>query len=756
MNSIIGEPFLLYSCNTQIKKGGPSARSIYTSYNPKFRGHATLTTQADGIRIVDVENIHPVVSHSVGDHVSFAAPALSRCVPEDDDAQLSVTYAVIKQAPEVAKENKERTIWIMKQPLSGPRVTKEEKKVVVAPYPPARICEVDSETLPLLLVSKNGKLGLASPDVDIKSRLEWPGEQELHDVFVFPAASCSFIHRDTDKIGSVVCVCCCAGSAVYVRLVFLREEIVHLGTCELPIDDSGETVDVRIVGVTCSATGVLSFMTSRGVWNAYQLSNSETSSLDATPLTEPLQLRRFATFKQQKAGNPGIAMAPLSSSFVLLAATTEDNTHDISLQLWDLRYGVLLALQSMSPSLSTDSLPYLQLALADEGQVFLTVSPSQPPGKLQAIPRSTVHAIPFDHTLRSTLAAALGRSTASEEWLVPQRPDSQISPLDEDKANLVSAIEVAMSMKKPQQADKAFFAWIKKRTAAASVFGHEFVKRIVNAILSPNSKAGEMYSPRIMQYLLEGRHVNAIMVDGQLVSRLRDQGDWENIMLALRSIVGISEDEMISSVKYIIGAQRKRETNLEVMQVDSSEPWMPPLEMCLSACVSYNFTPVAMRLAIRKHLTDARDLVAILQTLERWLHGGTEDQMEAVFKSTVMNTDLTMNGHSSNSPSYSKVIMFLQTLLDASCTTLLQYQPSHELLKRILAEIEPEIGYIDRLEQLRGVLEPFAKAHIRMLKERAGGTPKESQAEWKSRRKRFAQQASLGVGLYRLEELILY
>lgn len=51
MGSTIGEPFLLYSCNTQTKEG---SRPIHTTYNPKFARHATLTIQADGIRIVDV------------------------------------------------------------------------------------------------------------------------------------------------------------------------------------------------------------------------------------------------------------------------------------------------------------------------------------------------------------------------------------------------------------------------------------------------------------------------------------------------------------------------------------------------------------------------------------------------------------------------------------------------------------------------------------------------------------------------------
>ncbi|KAG6331869.1 hypothetical protein ID866_7220, partial [Astraeus odoratus] len=732
-----------------------------------------LEARTEGIHVVDVENIHSVVSHSIGDHVSFSAPAFSRSVVEDN-VRSSITYAVIKQAPEVAKAECERTIWIMKQTLSGARVAKDEKKVVVVPHPPIRICGVDNEKLPLLLVLKNGGLGLADAAVDIKSQLEWPGERELLDVFVFPAASCSFIQPDSESIGHVVCVCCQAGSTVYTRLVLLGEEIVYVGGCELPIDDSAENSDARLVGLTCSASGVLSFMTSRGIWRAYQLSASLPSSFHAISLIEPLQLHRLAAFKQKRAGSPGISMVSLSTSLVILAATVGGDSRDVSLQLWDLRYGVLLASQTMSPSSTpTDAPPYLHLTRTDDGHVLLTVSPSLITGKSRGPARSTVYAIPYDRTLKSTLAAALGKSSTTEEWLLPKKSDIQLSALEENKATLVSAIETAISRKKPQQADDAFFTWIKKHDAAQPVSGHEFVKRIVNAILSPESKAGERYSPRIMHYLLEERLVNAAMVDGKLISRLREQGDWvsdftnlmccqliraaakENIMLALDSVVDIPEDELISSVKSIIDTQRKREGGQEAMQIDSSEPWIPPLETCLSACISYDFSPASMRFAIRRHLSDARDLVVILKSLDGWLYGGTEDQMDVVFKSTATNADVTVDKHAGGSPPYPKIITFLQTLLDASCIALLQYQPSHEPLKQVLAQIQPEIDYIDRLEQLRGTLEPFAKAHARILREKAGGAPKESSAEAKKRRKRLAQQASLGIGLYRLEELVL-
>lgn len=99
-----------------------------------------------------------------------------------------------------------------------------------------------------------------------------------------------------------------------------------------------------------------------------------------------------------------------------------------------------------------------------------------------------------------------------------------------------------------------------------------------------------------------------------------------------------------------------------------------------------------------------------------------------------------------------QVIMFLQALLDASCVALLQFQPSYEVLRRVLSFIEPEITLLEGLEPLRGVLEPFAKA--RLLGEKTGAT-RESPAELRKRKKQLEQRDGLGVGLYRLEELVI-
>jgi hypothetical protein len=239
-------------------------------------------------------------------------------------------------------------------------------------------------------------------------------------------------------------------------------------------------------------------------------------------------------------------------------------------------------------------------------------------------------------------------------------------------------------------------------------------------------------------------------------------------MLAFNSLVDISEDDMIFLAKMLVEKERKTQTDPKAMDVDGTQIWIPTLSAYMIACVSYPTSPAALRLAIRKHLPDAQDLIPILELLDSWTVGGTEGYIRALLKSVASNATIPYRGGAA--PPYDKVclrqivggcpntlqtISFLQVLLDASFISLLQYPPSHELLRKIMSHIEPEIGLHEHLECLRGALEPFAKAQNRTLKERAEGTQKETPNEWRKRRKHQEQQVALGVGLYRLEELVI-
>lgn len=102
-----------------------------------------------------------------------------------------------------------------------------------------------------------------------------------------------------------------------------------------------------------------------------------------------------------------------------------------------------------------------------------------------------------------------------------------------------------------------------------------------------------------------------------------------------------------------------------------------------------------------------------------------------------------------------QVLAFLRAVLDSSFLALLQYTPSHRLLQRLSARLDPELAFIDEVEQLRGPLEPFAKAQAKALAEGVQGARKDTQVDWRRRKKLQHEQTALAVGLYQVEELVI-
>lgn len=96
--------------------------------------------------------------------------------------------------------------------------------------------------------------------VDIKKQLDWPGEREHLETFVFPRKSCSFLPDDADSCSRVAIVCCQTSMILHVRIVLLGEDIVPIGTCEIPVASSTSDSDTTICCLTCSPSGVLSFI----------------------------------------------------------------------------------------------------------------------------------------------------------------------------------------------------------------------------------------------------------------------------------------------------------------------------------------------------------------------------------------------------------------------------------------------------------------------------------------------------------------
>ncbi|KAG1891199.1 hypothetical protein F4604DRAFT_1989301, partial [Suillus subluteus] len=737
----------------------------YASYSRDFLGHATVTVQAEGIHIIDLSELHTVASHTCGSNVTFSGPASSRCTLEDD-GRICTTYALVSSAPEVAVKNRDRTVWIMKQKILGGTLGKSDKREIVLPHEVAHIYS-DDKSSKILLVSSTGDISVADNELNIQSTLICPHQQNFLDVFFFPGTSCTFLPP---------LFCSSSDSTLLLSIVSVTgKDITIIGKNQVSISHgvSGRKIQHHVIALSCSPCGVLSYINESHTWAAYQLeANSPTTSV--TQIGETLALAQSSRLNVHSFGC-GMCLLSLGSSLVLLATVTGTPSSEISILLWDMRYGVVIASHAIPiPSALASSIKLginMSLLLADAGQVLLTLCPANvsrtAPSTSESPYRSIVYIIPLDPNLKSTIAGAIGKTPATSEWLAPN-PKVETPAVNDPRSKLLIDMANHLQHNEPHKADEAFFRWVKEHTSASgssssnalsistpvrTLYGYGFVKELLALFFAKEYTEKPQYSPRVTRHLIESRVVSAGMVEGRLLTALKQHGDWESIMLSFNSVVDISEDEMISLAKALVDKQRQSQTDPEVMDVDSNKAWTPTLSAYMLMCVSYPTSPAALRLAIRKHLPDAQDLISILELLDGWTIGGTEEYIRTLLKSVASNVAIERRG--GVAPPYDKTISFLQVLLDASFVSLLQFPPSHELLRNIMSRIEPEIELHERMGYLRGALEPFARVQNRIVKERAEGTPRETPNEWRKRRKHQEQQIALGVGLYRLEELII-
>jgi len=200
------------------------------------------------------------------------------------------------------------------------------------------------------------------------------------------------------------------------------------------------------------------------------------------------------------------------------------------------------------------------------------------------------------------------------------------------------------------------------------------------------------------------------------------------------------------------------------MQVDPSPVQVrdtPSLEEYLSKCVSYNTTASGLRLAVRRNLGEVEQTMAVLRVLESWMKkwGDAEDELGVFAEPSSASKD----GPALPLPELSKVVSFIQAILDASFLSLLQHPPAYPILRSISDQIEPELELIDEVEQLRVPFDTLLREHKKVIAERKekeqasqlGGGGKGDKGDWRKKRKEAFQQANLAVGLYRIEEILL-
>ena len=89
-------------------------------------------------------------------------------------------------------------------------------------------------------------------------------------------------------------------------------------------------------------------------------------------------------------------------------------------------------------------------------------------------------------------------------------------------------------------------------------------------------------------------------------------------MLVIDNVIDIPEADLILVLKLAVTSHRQRGSG-DAMQVDSPEGDMPSLFTLLASVVRCPTSPAAMRTAIHQRLSDAEDIVCVLEVIDKWL-----------------------------------------------------------------------------------------------------------------------------------------
>ncbi|TFY66636.1 hypothetical protein EVG20_g4452 [Dentipellis fragilis] len=755
MSAALGDPFLLssYDVSKRFASSSSSHSNVYVTHHRARagEGYATIAVHGDGVHVLDVSDMHLVHSYALGPSTSFACPAVSRTHAQNE-LNVWTTYAAIQDAPELKPEEKGKTIWAWNETLSGETSGKSQKTSVVMPHRVAKILYAEELPSRVILVSPEGDLTLADEELHVLTSKAYPHPTAaLQRSFVLPKSSPLSSQSDSPSHSATVLSFISHEGRTRLYIAALNDQGV-----DLIYDDVLPTTSTDVVDVSCSPEGHISLLLRSGSWESYLLQKAH-QKIVVKQLAPPIRIQKLSFASSTSQLNERtlneISLLSLGSSFVLFSAITSQSP-ELVLLLWDLQYSVVLASHSLPiPSTLAHSKEgvTMELVLGSSSQALLSLSPKTPKPSSQS--RSSVLAVPINVPERSTIAQAMGRAADTAKWTTQPSTSSAADlekvGLDGSRRNLLQKVRAAIEQDRPEAADTLFLEWAQRETAARAKiakqpsqtqaiehgpeFSREFVRRLLDAVLQPSLPAAS-YSPKTIEYLLKHRAVSWTMLDVSLFTLLQARKDWHAVQLALQNVIDIPEQEVISLLNTVVTIHRRdKNADANSMQVDSVPSDCPSVPAILSLVVTYPTSSVPMRLAIRDRLSDAENIVGVLEVLEGWIATWSKQDMSLALNRT-KTPDI---------PPFDKVVDFLRHILDASFLTLLQYAPSHRLLRHLHAHLEPEVAFVDEVEQLRGPLEPFSRAQAKAAADAAQGPRKDTQIDWRKRKRLQHEQAAL-------------
>ena len=286
---------------------------------------------------------------------------------------------------------------------------------------------------------------------------------------------------------------------------------------------------------------------SNGQWRSFELAVTSPGSLSLRSISSPLRLAGLSFIEStseaaafHRSSRP-VSILSLGSSLVVLCSGIPQS-QELVLLLWDLRYSVVLASQRFSiPAKLSTSKGNVSLRLIPASNTLALLSVSSELVNKSSKTSSAILAVPVTAPATSTIANAMGRASSSAQWLAKSEALSNgympHAPFDSDRRDLLDKLKAALRQNHPEAADSAFFEWLDKRSSATVdtqhieqgdlLFGHEFVREILDIVLqSPSKSTATLYPAKTVHHLLESRVVTASMLSQSLLGLLVERKDW--------------------------------------------------------------------------------------------------------------------------------------------------------------------------------------------------------------------------------------
>lgn len=791
----ITEPFALANYNT----------SLYASANAD---NVSVAVQTDGVHVLQLSTLRPIISRTLGPSTSFACPPLTV-----SDAHTYTVYAAIQSSQELEDQQVAgKSIWRWSEDLNSSiadRAEAHKKKLsVTVPHTITGLHYVPELAGHIIVIAHNGSITTVQSDtLQVQSTWEQHNgslDDTLVKSFVFSRTECSFLPRNTSQEGVVIVLVLADPKTDTARLEIVcitNEErgslFAPIGCCQTDFKQSD------ILDISFSSTGIMSAITTEGKWRSFTIDQSTGDSFSLSQYADPFRLKNLSFAPHQ------LTLLPLTSSHVLLAGVSSSTT-EIHTHIWDLQYSVILASHVLPiPSSFTSSpvsITLISSAFATSkakgkdsfthSQAVIVISNSSPSatkasngknknktktGRSSTSVPSALFVVPYVVPIISTIGNAIGKASASATWIALPESSDNASGLDHGRRRVLQAMRTEMEGNRPQAANEAFFNWEKGQPGLdKGPYGYDFVKQVLHVVLQPvKNPASVMYSSMVVRRLIDHKVVSNDMVEGGLVRLLKAKNDWESIKLTLMNVVDVSESELVEALTDVVAKHRYQPggSNPDAMQVDassnlttvkSSSADVPPLPVFLSHCVKYRTTPSHLRVAFRQQLHSATSMTAaecaveILKVLIKWIEECSSRDIPLFPAAANEGVKTVRKATADGLPEFGQIVSFTETFLDATFLSLLQYKPAQEVLQRLAALLQPEIAFMQSVQPLYGVLGGFSSAQCKVLREAkeretsGGKGPSAGQERQdKQREKRLHEQSVMGIGLYQVEELML-